>query len=107
MSTQEVTPGGLVEASIRLKLTKLLEPATLTVVNDSWKHKHHRAMIDKGGGDGETHFSITIISHAFQGKSLMQRHRMIYSALADELQQGLHALSLVTKTPEELPDAPQ
>lgn len=32
---------------------------------------------------------------------------MIYTALADELQQGLHALSLVTKTPEELPEVPQ
>jgi stress-induced morphogen len=46
-------------------------------------------------------FSLQIVSAAFAGKTLMQRHRLIYGALQEELAAGLHALSLKTKTPEE------
>ncbi|KAG9316384.1 bola-like protein-domain-containing protein [Chiua virens] len=55
----------------------------------------------QGGGSGETHFALQIISEAFKGKTTLQRHRLVYSALSDEFTQGLHALSLKTKTPEE------
>ncbi|KAF9512434.1 hypothetical protein BS47DRAFT_1297702, partial [Hydnum rufescens UP504] len=69
---------------------------------DSWRHSHHSAMKDSGGGNGETHFSLQVVSEAFAGKTTMQRHRMIYAALSDELAAGLHALSLTTKTPGEV-----
>ncbi|EJD03126.1 bola-like protein [Fomitiporia mediterranea MF3/22] len=107
MSTSQDAVIGPVETSIRQKLTEILEPSVLDVQNDSWKHRHHKAMQEKGGVDGETHFSITVVSNAFREKTLMQRHRMIYGALADELREGLHALSLVTKTPEETSDTMQ
>ena len=42
-----------------------------------------------------------VVSEAFAGKPLIARHRLIYSALAEELQAGLHALQLSTKTPAE------
>lgn len=46
---------------------------------------------------------MTVVSEAFKGKSLMQRHRLIYGLLDDELKnQGLHALTLKTKTQAEL-----
>ncbi|KAI0358472.1 bola-like protein [Trametes cingulata] len=93
--------GGPVERSIRAKLTELLKPAQLDITNDSWQHRHHAAMRAEGGGNGETHFTINVVSEEFQGKSTMQRHRMIYSALSEELASGLHALSLKTKTPAE------
>lgn len=46
---------------------------------------------------------VTVVSDEFKGKSLMQRHRLIYGILDDELKnQGLHALTLKTKTQAEL-----
>ncbi|KAG7098794.1 hypothetical protein E1B28_000699 [Marasmius oreades] len=92
---------GPIAISIRRKLTAL-EPSEIAIVNDSWQHRHHAAMRAQGGNNGETHFSIHIVSDAFQGKTTIQRHRMIYDLLVEELQQGLHSLSLKTKTPAEI-----
>ena len=47
------------------------------------------------------HWKATIVSTAFAGKSLIQRHRMINVALAEELKGPIHALSLDVKTPDE------
>jgi len=95
------SPPGPLEKSIRDKLTTLLQPTSMVVTNDSWQHRHHSAMREVGGGNGETHFSVQVVSDAFEKKSTMQRHRMIYSALSEEFAQGLHALSLKTKTEAE------
>ncbi|KAI0675329.1 bola-like protein [Trametes maxima] len=105
--SKPVSSGGPVESSIRAKLTELLRPSQLEITNDSWQHRHHAPMRAEGGGNGETHFSINIVSEEFQGKNTMQRHRMIYSALSDELASGLHALSLKTKTPTEIQPSKQ
>lgn len=48
-----------------------------------------------------TDFSIEIISNAFENRTTIQRHRMVYAALSEEFGQGLHALSLNTKTDTE------
>jgi stress-induced morphogen len=53
------------------------------------------------GGDGETHFNVNIVSTAFQNKSPIARHRMVYEILDFELKNGVHALSLKCRTPEE------
>ncbi|EJU04551.1 bola-domain-containing protein [Dacryopinax primogenitus] len=103
MSTQaQRVTGGPVEEAIRTKLTTLLSPTSLNIQNDSWKHRHHAPMKAIGGGDGETHFNVQVVSTEFEGKSTMARHRMIYAALAEEMEAGLHALSLSTKTPKEM-----
>ena len=47
------------------------------------------------------HWKATIVSTAFAGKSLMQRHRMVNAALAEELEGPIHALTMDTKTPDE------
>ncbi|KAG8904792.1 hypothetical protein FRB99_001181 [Tulasnella sp. 403] len=99
MST--VTEAGPVESAIRQKLTELLKPTALTISNDSWQHRNHAPMRAAGGGNGETHFSVDVVSSEFSGKRTMQRHRMIYSALSKEFADGLHSLSLNTKTPQE------
>ncbi|KAL9711625.1 BolA domain UV induced protein Uvi31 [Leucoagaricus gongylophorus] len=101
MSEGSVIPGPM-EISIRKKLTDLLEPTDLTIKNDSWKHRHHTTMRERNGD-----FSIRVVSDAFEGKSPVQRHRMINSALSEEFTQGLHALSLNTKTEEEIKQATQ
>jgi len=91
-----------VERAIRGKLTSLFRPSILTITNDSWQHRHHTAMREQDGGNGESHFSIQVVSEEFVGKTSMERHRMIYAALAEELKNGLHALSLNTKTHAEI-----
>ncbi|KAI8385751.1 bola protein [Blakeslea trispora] len=94
MTTQEKGP---IQLSIEDKITEALQPSILETINESHLHAHHAAM--KGNTNKETHFKVTVVSEAFQGKSLMQRHRLIYNLLSDELQhQGLHALTLKTKT---------
>ncbi|KAF9469889.1 bola-like protein-domain-containing protein [Collybia nuda] len=93
---------GLLETSMREKLVSLLQPTSLAISNDSWQHRHHAPMREQGGGNGETHFSIQVVSNVFKGKNTMQRHRMIYNALSEEFNQGLHALSLHAKTEEEI-----
>jgi stress-induced morphogen len=44
---------------------------------------------------------VEIVSEMFEGKTLVQRHRLVYQALSEELEAGLHALALKTKTPAE------
>lgn len=51
-------------------------------------------------GDG-SHFEALILSEAFAGKRLIQRHQMVYAALGDRMKAEIHALSMKTLTPEE------
>ncbi|KAN0133948.1 BolA-like domain containing protein [Lactarius tabidus] len=102
MATPRGSTDTPVEWAIHNKLTTLLQPSVLTITNDSWQHRHHAAMRDQNGGNGETHFSIQVVSEEFTGKTMMQRHRMIYAALSEELKNGLHALSLSAKTEAEV-----
>jgi stress-induced morphogen len=51
-----------------------------------------------GGGD---HFAATVVSAAFAGKGPVDRHRLVYAALGDAMRGPIHALALVTKTPQE------
>ncbi|KAF8070656.1 bola-like protein-domain-containing protein [Lyophyllum atratum] len=101
LTTMDTATPGPLETSIRDKLVRVLQPTSVTISNDSWQHRHHAPMRAQGGGNGETHFSIQVISDSFKGKNTMQRHRMVYSALSEELSQGLHSLSLKTRTTDE------
>jgi acid stress-induced BolA-like protein IbaG/YrbA len=51
-------------------------------------------------GDGQ-HFQAQIVSTAFEGKSRVQRHQLVYKALGDRMREEIHALSMQTLTPEE------
>lgn len=51
-------------------------------------------------GDGQ-HFNAVIVSAAFVGKRLIQRHQLVYAALGDRMRQEIHALSMKTLTPDE------
>ena len=51
-------------------------------------------------GDGQ-HFTAPIVSPAFTGKRLIQRHQLVYAALGDRMREEIHALSMKTLTPEE------
>lgn len=51
-------------------------------------------------GDGQ-HFEAVVVSRAFEGKSRIERHRLVYAALGDRMRERVHALSMKTLTPEE------
>ena len=85
------------ENSIREKLIRSFSPAELQVVNDSHRHAGHHS----SPGTGESHFSVMVVSAAFAGKSLLERHRMVNTVLAEELASGVHALAVSALTPEE------
>lgn len=84
---------------IKEKLERELNPVELDVEDISYQHAGHAGV---RGSDGETHFNLKVVSKEFEGKSLVKRHRLIYNLLQEELQSGLHALSISAKTPDEL-----
>ncbi|KAL8033332.1 hypothetical protein ABFX02_13G153700 [Erythranthe guttata] len=86
---------------LRIKeiLERELSPVGLEVDDISYQHAGHAGV---RGSDGETHFNVKVVSNEFEGKSLVKRHRLIYGLLQDELQSGLHALSIEAKTPAEV-----
>ena len=88
---------GRVADTIRSKLTDALKPARLDIVDDSHRHAGHAG----ARPEGESHFTVTIVSAAFAGQSRVARQRAVYGLLAAELKSDIHALSLTTLTPEE------
>jgi stress-induced morphogen len=86
-----------IEQSIREKLRSAFDPAVIEVVNDSHPHAGHAS----SPGTGESHFSVVVVSPVFAGKSRLERHRMVNSALAEELAGPVHALAVTALTPEE------
>jgi BolA family transcriptional regulator, general stress-responsive regulator len=88
-----------IKASITRKLTEAFSPTTLKVVDESDQHAHHgHHHHDKG----ETHFAVEIVSASFEGKSRVERHRLVNALLAEELAARVHALSIAAKAPVEV-----
>ena len=83
--------------AITNKLREAFTPQSLDVMDESHLHEGH------GGHrpDGETHFRVYIVSKAFQGKSRIERHRMINATLSGELAGSVHALAIHAQAPEE------
>ena len=79
------------------KLREAFTPESLEVQDESHLHEGHAG--HRPGG--ETHFRVYIVSQAFQGKSRIERHRMINTALAGELAGSVHALAIHAKSPGE------
>ena len=82
---------------IRQKVTAAFQPTRLEIVDDSSSHAGHAGAHPDGGG--ETHFNVAIESAVFAGKSRVERQRLVYAALADELKERVHALSLKLTAP--------
>jgi BolA family transcriptional regulator, general stress-responsive regulator len=82
---------------IKEKLTEALSPTWLDILDESYKHAGHAG----ARPEGESHFSVKIVSQDFEGKSRVERQRLVYQALSDEMEQKIHALALHTLTPNE------
>jgi BolA protein len=82
---------------IETRLRSEFSPATLEVIDESALHAGH------GGArpGGETHYRVALVSADFAGLNRVKRHRLIYAALAAEIADGVHALSLDARAPGE------
>lgn len=78
------------------KRLQVLNPIELTIQDDSDEHEGHA-----GAQHGARHCSILIISPLFEGKKLLDRHRMVYDAVGDLMQGAIHALQIKAKSPTE------
>ena len=83
----------IVQRSIETKLQGALAPAHLEVINESHMHS-----VPPGS---ESHFKVIVVSERFEGEALVARHKTVNALLRDELQGGVHALSMQTLTPAE------
>jgi len=92
MSTEKT-----VQHTITNKLREAFTPESLDVIDESHLHEGHAG--HRPGG--ETHFRIYIVSDAFEGKSRIERHRMINATLAAELAGPVHALAIKAQAPSE------
>ena len=85
-----------VAARIRERLAAL-EPQALDLVDESSKHEGHAGA--RPGGN--THWRLTIVSPRFSGQPTVARHRMVYQALGELMQNPIHALAITARAPEE------
>lgn len=85
-----------VKDKITKKLTEAFAPVDLSVNDESHLHAGHSG----ARPEGETHFRVKVVSEAFRGKLLVQRHRMVNEVLADELAGPVHALAIRADIPE-------
>ena len=83
--------------AIEVALTDTFAPLKLLVKDQSHLHAGHEGA--KGGGG---HFHVTIVSTAFDGRSAIERHRMVFDALASMMETDIHALRISANSPAEI-----
>lgn len=88
---------GPVAERLRDKLQQSFDPERLEVTDDSARHAGHSG----ARPEGETHFTVLIVSPAFSGVSRVERQRRVYGVLAEELAGPVHALSVKALAPGE------
>ncbi len=81
---------------IQAMLEQAFAPARVTVRDDSARHVGHA-----GARDGAGHFFVRIESQEFAGRSRLERHRLVYKALAEMLPREIHALNIVAVSTDE------
>ena len=85
-----------IAAEIRTRLAAL-DPVELELADESENHRGHAGY--QAGGN--THWRLTIVSPRFAGKPIVARHRMVYEALGNLMQNPIHALAITARAPEE------
>lgn len=85
--------GGPMQQLIHRKLTEAFAPSHLVIANESYMHS--------GPRDAESHFKVTIVAQKFDQQPVLARHRAVNAALAAELKNGIHALSITARSPDQ------
>ena len=89
---------------IKAKLQAAFAPDSIEVIDESHMHVSHAHAMNWPGtaaSAGGTHFHVKVVSEAFKGKSLVERHRAINHLLRAEFDAGVHALAIEAKAPGE------
>ncbi len=87
------TPVSVTAEQIHTLLERVFSPLSLEVLDDSARHAGHEGA--RSGG----HFRIALESHSFAGRSPLERHRMVYEALASLMGRGIHAVTIHATAP--------
>ena len=82
-------------ATIETRLQQALAPQSLSVQDDSHQHAGHAGA--KEGG----HYSVSIVSDRFTGLHRVARHRLVYHSMGELMQNGIHALAIDARAPDE------
>ena len=82
---------------IRTVLEETLHPESLVIEDESSRHAGHTG----AGGHGGGHYIVHIVAACFDGKTRIERHRMVHAALGNAFKNDIHALSVKVQTPEE------
>jgi BolA family transcriptional regulator, general stress-responsive regulator len=93
--TQQAPTHKPTAGEIRAVLERTLAPLSIEVVDDSAGHAGHAGAREGG------HYRVTLVASAFAGRPQVERHRMVYSAVAALMGRGIHALSIVAQAPNE------
>jgi BolA family transcriptional regulator, general stress-responsive regulator len=86
---------GAVVAQLRSALERALTPRSLEIIDDSARHAGHAGAREGG------HYHVTLVAEAFRGRSQLERHRLVYAAVAPLMKGSVHALNIVARSPEE------
>jgi BolA protein len=81
---------------IETKIRAGLAPIYFSILDETWKHAGHAGAIT-----GKGHFAIQVVSEQFEGQSRLNRHRMVFDILREEMETAIHALSIQAETPTE------
>ncbi len=88
---------GPIAAEITRRLTEVLDPTRLEVIDDSDKHRGHAGHDPRG----ESHFTVLVESAKFEGLNRLARQRAVNAALGDLLKDRVHALAIKARAPGE------
>jgi len=91
----ELAHGPGLPAQIRAALERELAPLALEIEDDSARHLGHVGAREGG------HFRVRLVSEGFRGRTQLERHRLVYAAVAPLMGRGIHALNIVARAPEE------
>lgn len=81
---------------IRAAIERELAPTSIEIFDDSARHAGHAGAREGG------HYKVTLVATVFKGRPQLERHRMVYAAVAPLMGRGIHALNIVARTPEEV-----
>jgi BolA protein len=84
----------------KIKIERMMKEKLLAVyveiIDETWEHAGHAGAASGGG-----HFNMVVVSERFEGVNLLDRNRLIYSALEEEMKGEIHALALKAISPSE------
>jgi BolA protein len=84
-----------VMTQLRAALESALKPRSLEILDDSAAHIGH------AGAAGGAHLRVRLVADAFRGRSQLERHRLVYAAVAPLMSGAVHALNIEARSPEE------